>query len=110
MCPLWLRAAARATEASHACRGVLNDALLACRMSVASVNRELRRWSNKHGDDVWDDVDLPLAASCLADSACWAGVQWLQSHSAHVRELGLMIRQASIRLHLYLASQTAVLH
>ena len=62
-----------------------------CRIRLASVTRELRRWSAEHGDDLWHDVEFSLGG-CSADSACWDRARWLQRHVVYVRKITLDIR------------------
>ena len=58
-----------------------------------SVNRELRRWSAEHGDGLWQCVELSLTTAHSKYPASWAGAQWLQGHTSHVRNLRLIFHQ-----------------
>ncbi len=65
------------------------------RLRLASTSRELRQWSVDHCHDLWRDVVLSLVGGSYANPASWAGVQWLQKHAAHIRDLTLVIGQVS---------------
>ena len=54
-------------------------------MRLASVNRELRSWSDSQGDELWDDVWLSLNSVMVDNEVGWADGDWLRlqwlSHS-----------------------------
>jgi len=69
--------------------------LMACRMSLASVSRELRKWSIEDGDDMWECMELDLTSGHYTNPATWTGGHWVQKFSDHVRELQLFVAHVS---------------
>ena len=64
-----------------------------CRVRLASVNQELRKWSAEHGHELWSVVELGLTGGSYAHPKSWAGALWLQKHGANVRALSLAVHQ-----------------
>jgi len=72
--------------------------LKTCRMPLASVSRELRKWSIEDGDDMWECMELDLTSGHCTNPATWAGGGWAQKFSDHVRELQLFVAHVSALL------------